>query len=135
MKQLDSFYINNIIFNKQYQFTSFAQYTGSGYSIQNYSYSQDQYTSINCLLSQYDTNIYRLNSQSYYVLTILKQDIGNKLLQNSIEILCSGSIYIDGGDSVLYKSGSNENYGNIFYQSGLIVITSSSLITDLNSVQ
>lgn len=135
MKPLDSFYINNISFNKQYQFTSFTLFRNQGYMVQNYSSSQPWYISIDNTLKQYDTNVYKINTQSYYLITMSRQDIGTKILQSSVQLSCNGVIYIDNGNNILYKSGSSNNYGNIFYQAGMVVITSKNLIDDLDTYQ
>ncbi len=135
MKQINNYYINNIEFNKQYYFTSFTSFINYGYNIQHYYASQSQYIGIHTMLRQYEQDSYKLNSQSYYVIDILYQDIGDKILQNSISLSCNNIVYNDGGNNILYKSGTYENYGNIIYQSGLIIITSKSLIDDLNTYQ
>jgi hypothetical protein len=73
-----------------------------------------------------ETNPERFLSGSAKVISIPQNCIGDGIKRGSVLLNDSGTYYIDDKYSNLVLSGSNNRIGNVFYNQGLIVITSGS---------
>jgi hypothetical protein len=78
------------------------------------------------------TNVYdetdpeRFLSGSAKVISIPQNCIGEGIKKGSVQLITNGSYYVDDMYSNLIKSGSTHRIGNVFYNQGLVVITSGS---------
>jgi hypothetical protein len=78
------------------------------------------------------TNVYdetdpeRFLSGSAKVISIPQNCIGEGIKKGSFQLIADGSYYVDDMYSNLIKSGSTHRIGNVFYNQGLVVITSGS---------
>ena len=131
MKQIQSSYINTLTYNKDYIYFNTQSLLSSGSYIEVYTSPSNQYLSIDTLLSQYNNNnVYIRNTQQYCYIRLNPQIVADGIKKQSVLIQIDDISYVD-RDGVIYQSGSLVNNGNVYYTSGIIILTNDNLINDI----